>query len=166
MKIAGGTALTSEEIEQLMNEAWIVRMATHGPGKRINLTPLWFCWAGGKVYAYTRGQKISNLRRNPVCSVTVDRNERYPELQGVMWEGTAKVLEDAAAEAADEHLNAVVRDRMGQKYLQGGFGSPPKPRNESTAMGKDWRWIVFTPERGFSWDNGKLPKRSPKPASR
>ena len=90
MTIAGGTALSREEIERLMEESWIVRIATHGPGKRINLTPLWFCWAGGNVYAYTRGQKIRNLRRNPICSLTVDRNERYPELQGVMWEGTAR----------------------------------------------------------------------------
>ena len=165
MKISGGTALTSEEIERLMLESWIIRLATHGPGRRINLTPLWFCWAGGKVYAYTRGQKIANLRRNPTCSLTVDRNERYPELQGVMWEGTAQVLEDAAAEAADEHLGPVVRDRMGEKYATGGFGHPAKPRNESTAMGKDWRWIVFTPQRGFSWDNSKLPKRPPKAAA-
>jgi len=82
-----------------------------------------------------------------------------------MWEGTATVLEDAAAEAAVEQLNAVVRDRMGQKYLQGGFGNA-KPRNESTAMGKDWRWIVLTPQRAFSWDNSKLPKRPPKPAAK
>ena len=68
-------------------------------------------------------------------------------------------------EAADEHLSAVVRDSMGRKYAQGGFGNPAKPRNESTAMGKDWRWIVFTPERCFSWDNSKLPKRPPKPAA-
>jgi len=166
MKISGATALTDEEIESLMKDAWIARLATHGPGKRINLSPLWFCWAGGKGYAFTRGQKIANLRRNPVCTLTVDRNERYPELQGVMWEGTARVLEDAAAEAADEHLNSVVRDRMGRKYAQGGFGNPANTRNESTAMGKDWRWIVFTPERAFSWDNGKLPRRPPKPAAR
>ena len=70
-----------------------------------------------------------------------------------MWEGTAQVLEDAVAEAADEHLNSVVRDRTGQKYAPGGFGN------------KDWRWIVFTPERVFNWDNGKLPKRPPKPAA-
>ncbi len=164
MRISGKTALSQEEIDRLMQDAWIVRIATHGPGERINLSPLWFCWAGGKVYAFTRGQKISNLRRNPTCTMTVDLNERYPELQGVMLEGTAKVFEDAAAEAADAHLSAVVRDRMGQKYVQGGFGNPKNPRNESTAMGKDWRWIVFSPERCFSWDNNKLRKRAPKSA--
>ena len=102
---------------------------------------------------------MENLRRDPLCTAMVDRKERYSELQGVMLEGRAHVLEDAAAEAADEHLSSVVRDRIGAKYATGGFGSGASTRNESTAMGKNWRWIVFVPERGFSWDNTKLPKR-------
>lgn len=162
MKITGKFALTAEEIERLLEGAKLIRLATRGPGARINLTALWFCWAGGKVYAYTRGQKVENLRRDPVCTAMVDRNERYPELQGVMLEGTARVLEDAAAEAADEHLDSLVRDAIGAKYAEGGFGSGASTRNASTAMGKNWRWIVFTPERGFSWDNSKLPKRPAK----
>jgi len=162
MKVNGVTALTAEEIDEFLSHAKVIRMATHGPGDRINLTPLWFCWAGGKVYAYTRGQKIENLRRSPRCTMTLDRNERYPELQGVMLEGTASVLEDAAAEAADEHLNPDVRDSMGAKYAQGGFGRAAKTRNESTAMGKNWRWIVFTPERCYSWDNSRLPQKPAK----
>ena len=162
MKINGSFPLSADEIDEFLREAKIVRVATHGPGERINLAPLWFCWAGGKAYAFTRGQKVDNLRRNPHCTLTLERNERYPELQGVMLEGVAQVLEDAAAEAADEHLDALVRDEMGAKYAQGGFGAGGKTRNESTAMGKDWRWIVFTPERGFSWDNTRIPKRAPK----
>ena len=66
---------------------------------------------------------MENLRRDPLCTATVDRKERYSELQGVMLEGRAHVLEDAAAEAADEHLGSVVRDRIGAKYATGGFGS-------------------------------------------
>jgi hypothetical protein len=34
-------------------------MATLGPRERINLTALWFGCAGGKVYAFTRGQKVA-----------------------------------------------------------------------------------------------------------
>ena len=163
MKINGSFALSDTEIEEFLREAKIIRVATHGPGERINLAPLWYCWAEGKVYAYTRGQKVENLRRNPRCTMTLDRNERYPDLQGVMLEGTARVLEDAAAEAADAHLDVLVRDAMGAKYANDGFGSGGSTRNESTAMGKNWRWIVFTPERGFSWDNSRIPKkRAPK----
>ncbi len=155
MKITGPTALTAGEIDQLMDEAWIVRLATSGPGGRINLTPLWYCWAGGRIYAYTRGRKISNLRRQPRCTMLVDRNEKYPELKGVMLEGRASVLETVNDEETDGYLDSIVRDRIGRKYQEGGFGTSRSTRNSSTAMGADWRWIVFTPEQGFSWDNSK-----------
>ena len=75
-----------------------MRVATIGPGTRINVTPLWFGWGQGKIYFYCRGQKVVNLRRNPTCTVLVDKNERFPELQGAMFQGKAIVLEDAAAE--------------------------------------------------------------------
>lgn len=159
MRITGEPGLTADEVEALLQQAAVARLATHGPGRRINLSPLWFCWAEGRAYAYTRGQKVENLRRDPFCTLTVDRNERYPELHGVMLEGRATVLEDAAAEAADPHLDAVVRDRMGAKYAAAGFGSGARARNESTAMGASWRWIVVVPERAFTWDNRKAKRR-------
>src|SRR4051794_38119396 len=97
-------ALTDDELEGLMATSWNMRVATIGPGARINVTPLWFGWAGGPVYFYCRGKKIPTLRRNPACTVLVARNERFPELQGAMFQGVAVILEDAAAEAADPHL--------------------------------------------------------------
>ncbi len=70
-----------------------MRVASVGPRNRINLTPMWFGWAGGRVYFYGRGQKVVNLRRDPACTVLVDRNEKFPELQAVMLQGRATVLE-------------------------------------------------------------------------
>lgn len=155
MPIPRELQLTAEELDELMTTTWNMRIATIGPGTRINLTPLWFGWAGGKIYAFCRGQKVENLRRNPTATVLVDRNERFPELVGAMFQGTARVLEDAAAEAADPHLEDV-RLQMGAKYA-GGHGEAAEPRrNESTARGRNWRWIVLTPERLVTWDNHKL----------
>lgn len=148
-------ALTPEQLDEMMTTSWNMRIATIGPGTRINLTPLWFGWGGGKIYTYCRGQKIANLRRNPVATILVDRNERFPELQGAMFQGKAQVLEDAEAEAADPHLEEV-RWQMGTKYA-GGHGEPAEPRkNESTARGRHWRWVVFTPEKTVTWDNFKI----------
>ncbi|QFG02136.1 pyridoxamine 5'-phosphate oxidase family protein [Tepidiforma bonchosmolovskayae] len=156
MPIPKELALTPDELDELMLTTWNMRIATIGPGTRINLTPLWFGWAGGKIYTYCRGQKVENLRRNPVCTVLVDRNERFPELQGAMFQGTGRVLEDAVAEAADPHLEEV-RWQMGKKYA-GGHGEPTEPRrNDATARGRNWRWVVVTPERIVTWDNFKLP---------
>ena len=152
-------ALTDTELDELMTTSWNMRIATVGPGDRINLTPLWFGWGGGRIYTYCRGQKVVNLRRNPACTILVDRNERFPELQGAMFQGTAAVLEDADAEAADPHLEEV-RWQMGTKYA-GGHGevAPPageRVRNEASARGRSWRWVVLQPTNVVTWDNTKI----------
>jgi hypothetical protein len=155
-------ALTDDELDDVMTSSWNMRVATIGPGTRINLTPLWFGWAGGRLYFYCRGQKIANLRRDPTCTVLVDRNERFPELQGAMFQGTATVLEDEAAEAADPHLEEA-RWQMGTKYAGGHGESAPvsgeRVRNDATARGRAWRWVVVVPDRTVTWDNHKLPRR-------
>ena len=158
MPIPPELALTSEQLDELMLTSWNMRIASMGPGTRINLTPLWFGWAGGNIYTYCRGQKIANLRRNPVATVLVDRNERFPELQGAMFQGRAVVLEDSDAEAADPNMEAV-RTQMGSKYA-GGHGESAEPRrNESTARGRHWRWVRFEPSRVVTWDNKKIKPR-------
>ena len=158
--IPAALSLTTEELDELMASSWNMRIATIGPGQRINLTPLWFAWTAGRLYFYGRGQKIANPRRNPVCTVLVDRNERFPELVGAMFQGRASVLENAEQEDADPHLEEI-RWVMGAKY-PGGHGEPQsaKPvRYPQTASGRSARWVVFEPDRLISWDNHKLPKR-------
>ncbi len=150
-------ALTPDQIEEIMASQWNMRVASIGLGERLNLTPMWFGWAGGAVYFYGRGQKIVNLRRNPSCTVIVDRTEKFPELQAIMLQGHAKVLEDADAEALDPHLKDV-QVQMGIKY-NGGHGQPraeKPPPFAATARGRNRRWVVLAPERTISWDNRKL----------
>jgi nitroimidazol reductase NimA-like FMN-containing flavoprotein (pyridoxamine 5'-phosphate oxidase superfamily) len=159
MPIPRELSLTEDQLDEMMTSSWNMRVATIGPGTRINVTPLWFGWGGGNIYFYCRGQKIVNLRRNPVTTVLVDRNERFPELQGAMFQGTATVLEDADAEAADPNLEAV-RMQMGAKYA-GGHGESAEPRrNDSTARGRHWRWVRFEPTHIVTWDNKKIKPRA------
>ena len=157
MPISKKLALDDIQLQELMSTSWNMRIATVGPGTRINVTPMWFGWAGGKVYTYGRGQKVVNLRRNRDCTVIVDRNERFPELQAAMFQGAAVVLEDTVAESADPHLDEV-RAQMGRKY-SGGHGGQVEddpPPNAATAAGSNGRWMVFTPQRLVSWDNFKI----------
>lgn len=155
MPIPADLSLSPAELDEMMISSWNMRIATVGPGTRINLTPLWFGWAGGNIYFYCRGQKIANLRRNPVTTVLVDRNERFPELQGAMFQGQAVVLEDAAAEQADPYLRAA-QDQMSDKYA-GGHGETARSEYSArSARGRHWRWVRFEPRHTVTWDNFKL----------
>lgn len=150
-------ALDPDQIDDMLTHDWNVRIATTDANGHINLTPMWFGWAGGKVFIYGRGQKVVNLRRNPRCTLLVDRNEKFPELQAIMMRGTARVLETVEEEAGEPDLEAAQR-QMGAKY-NGGHGRAPvddPPPMASTASGRNRRWIVFTPERTVTWDNFKL----------
>jgi hypothetical protein len=77
-----------------------------------------------------------------------------------MFQGRATVLEDAEAEAADPHLEEV-RRQMGAKYAGGhGEASTEPVRNNSTARGRNWRWVRFEPTRLVTWDNFKIKPRA------
>jgi len=157
MPVSKKLALSDEQLEELMTSCWNMRIATVGPGTRINLTPMWFGWSAGKIFTYGRGQKVINVRRNSECTIIVDRNEQFPELQAAMFQGVAKVLESAADEKA-EAGTAEVRTQMGRKYA-GGHGKPAAEEpddNQASAAGDSSRWIVFTPDRLVTWDNFKL----------
>lgn len=157
MPLSRKLALDDTQIEEIMTTCWNCRIATVGPANRINLTPMWFGWAGGKIYIYGRGQKVVNLRRDPTCTIIVDRNEKFPELQAIMLQGQAQVLEDADAENADPHL-AEARIQMGRKY-NGGHGQPAvqdPPPNNASARGANGRWMVFSSDVRITWDNFKL----------
>lgn len=147
--------LTPNELDELMNKNWIARIATIGPGDRINLTAMYFGWGGGRVYMYCRGQKVVNLRRNPSCTVHVDQNELFPQLQAAMIQGKGVVLETAEEEAADPYLEEV-RKNWGEKYSARHEGRAGRP-NPATAGGKNRRWVVVVPDRIITWDNTKIP---------
>ena len=161
MPLSRDLALTDAELDDFLRRSWTMRVATQGPGSRLNLTAMWYGWAGGCVYFVGRGQKIVNLRRNPACTVLVDANERYPELVGAMLSGRGIVLEDAAAEDADPDLEEV-RLQMGRKYATGRGGPTPAPdvsvRNGYTASGRSRRWVRVEVDHVVTWDNNKLPR--------
>ena len=147
-------ALTDDELDELLTSCSIMRIASHGPGARINLTPMWFAWQSGAIYVWCRGQKLANMRRDPRVTVLVDRGDQFSELQGVMIDGTATVLEDGTAEDADAGL-AVVRSGIGGKYAGRSEGARGDAQTR-TATGSSRRWVRIDPITMVSWDNRKL----------
>ena len=160
MALSRDLALTPEQQDDILGSQWNMRISTVSPSGRINSTPLWFAWHAGKIWAYCRGQKVDNMRRDPRCTVLVDRNEQFLELQGIMIQGDVRILEDAAAEEADPDLPEV-RRIMGAKYA-GGHGEAPSEEPAmmaASARGRSWRWVAITPTHVVTWDNTKIPSR-------
>jgi nitroimidazol reductase NimA-like FMN-containing flavoprotein (pyridoxamine 5'-phosphate oxidase superfamily) len=155
-KIPEHLHLDSVEVDRLMARETRIRIATIGPGQKINLTPMTFGWADGIVYIFGRGQKIANLRRNPIATVLLDTGDSWQELQGIMMHGTANVLESVGEEKSDPSL-AKARLNLGRKsgLIKSGKVAP----YEASAAGKSRRWIVFKPGDIVSWNNHKLPSR-------
>jgi nitroimidazol reductase NimA-like FMN-containing flavoprotein (pyridoxamine 5'-phosphate oxidase superfamily) len=153
-KVADELMLSDFELEKMMQKESRLRIATIGPGSDINLTPMTFGWANGKVYTFGRGQKIANLRRNSTATVLVDIGEAWRELKGVMLRSEARLLETPEDEQADPDLFAAQLN-LGHKHGLNEEGEIQHFR--ATAAGRTRRWIVFTPLNVVSWDNAKLP---------
>lgn len=153
-KIDPSLQLTPAQLDAMMEEEARLRIATIGPGEDINLTPMTFGWAGGRVYIFGRGQKVANIRRRSTATVLVDVGTEWRELQGILMRGDARILETEEAERCDDHL-ADAQINLGSKH---GLVKDGKPAPyTATASGKSRRWIVFTPHTVISWDNTKLP---------
>ena len=135
------------------NYGFSERIATIGPRDQINLTPMTFGWAGGKVYIFARGQKIANLRRNTTATVLVDVGNEWRALKGIMMRGHAHILETSEDEIADQNLGDAQLN-LGEKHnlIKDSAIIPYAP----TASGKSRRWIVFTPTKVVSWNNERL----------
>lgn len=153
-KIADHLKLSEEELDKLMSVESRLRIATIGPGDDINLTPMTFGWAGGRVYIFGRGQKVVNLRRNTRATVLVDAGQQWRTLTGVMMRGQAVVLEDTVAEAADPFL-ARAQFNIGAKSGLKDKSGALVP-HAASASGYSRRWIVFSPEKVVSWNNARL----------
>ncbi len=153
-KISPALQLSAAQVDAIMTAQTRLRIATVGPAERLNLTPMTFGWAGGRVYIFGRGQKVANIRRNPTATVLVDTGEQWRELAGVMMQGSARILETEADETADEFL-ARAQVNLGRKHNLQRNGEPVA--YNATASGKSRRWIVFTPRHVVTWDNSKLP---------
>jgi nitroimidazol reductase NimA-like FMN-containing flavoprotein (pyridoxamine 5'-phosphate oxidase superfamily) len=153
-RISDNLRLNSKEVDELMTRETRIRIATLGPGDKINLTPMTFGWSDGIVYIFGRGQKIANLRRNPTATLLLDVGANWRELQGIMMHGSTQVLETAE----DESLNAgLAKARLNIGKKSGLTKDGRTVPYEATAAGRSRRWIVFTPSDIISWNNQKLP---------
>jgi len=116
---------------------------------------MWYVVEDGSVVfrSFTRSQKIRNLRRDPRLTVMVESGEAYAELQGVMVQGRARLLDDPAYVlalygrlAAKYPMVAGAPRALSAEELEAAFG---RHAAKNTA-------VVVEPERVASWDHTRL----------
>jgi len=81
----------------------VARVATVGAAGMPHLVPVCQLLLGGKIYFASgkRGRKVLNLRANAKLALTVDLySDDWDQIQGVMVQGTARVIERARASGA------------------------------------------------------------------
>ena len=147
--------MSPDELRSFLEEGRTLLVASLHRDGRPHLVPMWYVMEDGKVIyrSFTRSQKIVNLRRDPRLSVLVERGEAYAELQGVMIEGRARLIDDPAYVLA-------LYGKMAAKYAM--VGPEPKvlsPEELESAFGRyasKNTAVVVEPVRVTTWDHTKL----------
>ena len=85
------------EIDQLLNEPLLARMATASPNTlQPHVVPVWYAWDGTSLWINTfRGtRKVRDLLKNPLISVVVDRTGHKEGLSAIILEGKAEIIRE------------------------------------------------------------------------
>lgn len=148
--------MTDAEITEFLSSgAKVLQLATLGGDGSPHLAPMWFTMDDGRIVfrSFTKSQKIVNLMRDPRLSVLVEAGDAYAQLQGVMIQGTAKLVTDAryvlGIYGALAARYAMVGDepvQMDEQSLENAFGRFA-PKNTA---------VIVEPSRVTSWDHRKL----------
>jgi len=134
--------MTKEEVEEFLSGNLIARISTIGKDGYPMVYPMWFLYEDGLIVFTTPkyAVKLRNLRRNPRAAVAIDI--AGDETKGVVFRGTAELVEEGARETAKRILLKYLgddRDPMFKRLID-------IPRTI----------IRFRPEKTLSWDYAKM----------
>jgi PPOX class probable F420-dependent enzyme len=142
-------ALTPAEQRKFLEEATTMTLASVDRRGYPHLVAMWFVVdPDGAVLmtTFAKSQKAVNLRRDPRCTLLVERGTSYDQLQGVMIRGRA-TLDDDVERTLD------VLTRIHAKH---GGEQPEGLRDILRAQARKRVAVRVTPERVSSWDHTKL----------
>lgn len=148
--------MTAAEISAFLAEgAKVLQLATLDKRGAPHQAPMWFTMDDGKIVfrSFTKSQKIVNLMRDPRLSVLVEAGDSYAKLQGVMIQGTAKLVTDPGyvlkiygALAARYPMLSDDPIEMDEQSLENAFGRFA-PKNTA---------VIVEPSKVTTWDHTKL----------
>ena len=142
-------ALTPAEQREFLEKAQTMTLASVDRRGYPHLVAMWFVVdPDGTVLmtTYAKSQKALNLRRDPRCTLLVERGVRYDQLQGVMVRGRATLEEDV-----ERTLDVLTRihAKHGGEQVEG-------LRDVMRGQARKRVVVRVTPEHVSSWDHTKL----------
>jgi PPOX class probable F420-dependent enzyme len=151
-------SMTPEERDAFLAAGMTLIVTSLGKDGQPHVAPMWYFVDDGKVVfrSFTKSQKIINLRRDPRITVLVERGVAYADLQAVMIQGTARLIDGADDPA---YLLESYR-RLAAKYPM--VGPDPvdlDPKALEAAFGRfapKNTAVIVEPHRIASWDHRKL----------
>jgi len=150
--------MTPGEREAFLESGTTLIVTSLGKNGHPHSAPMWYFVDDGKVVfrSFSKSQKIVNLRRDPRITVLVERGVAYAELQAVLIEGTARLVDgaDDPAFLLESYRRLAARYPMvgpdpvdlAPDALEAAFGRFA-PKNTA---------VVVEPRRVVSWDHRKL----------
>jgi PPOX class probable F420-dependent enzyme len=142
-------ALTPAEQRAFLEDAKTMTLASVDRHGYPHLVAMWFTVEpDGTVLmtTFAKSQKAVNLRRDPRCTLLVERGTSYDQLQGVMIRGRA-ALEDDVERTLD------VLTRIHRKH---GGEQPEGLRDVLRTQARKRVSVRVTPVRVSSWDHTEL----------
>ncbi|WP_159899256.1 pyridoxamine 5'-phosphate oxidase family protein [Salinirussus salinus] len=102
-------SVPDEVVDRVAGQPYSAFLAT-AVDDRPHVAPVWYLYDDGRVYFFTQGRKLANVRRNPRVALAIEGEE-------AAWlalvRGTATVREDG-------ELRREVADRLFEQYLDDG----------------------------------------------
>jgi PPOX class probable F420-dependent enzyme len=148
--------MTDTEVLAFLSEgARVLQLATIGRDGGPHQAPMWFTMDEDRIVfrSFTKSQKIVNLMRDPRLSVLVEQGDAYAQLQGVMIQGTAKLVTDPA-------YVLKIYGRLAARYPM--VGDEPIEMDEPSLENAFGRFapkntaVIVEPMKTTSWDHTKL----------
>lgn len=140
-------AMTPDEVDAFLREERMCRLGSVDAHGNPHVSPLWFAWDGSALWLHSvvRGQRWTNLQRDPRVSVAVDAGVDYFELRGVELLGRVEVVGEVPRTDGPSPETAQAEQLWADKYSGGMFVSDGKHA-----------WMRLLPDKVVSWDFRKL----------
>jgi len=148
--------MTEAEMTAFLTEgARVLQLATLDKNGSPHQAPMWFTMDDGRIVfrSFTKSQKIVNLTRDPRLSVLVEAGDAYAELQGVMIQGSGKLVTDPG------YVLEIYR-RLAARYAM--VGDTPVELDDEALDNAFGRFapkntaVIVEPTKVTTWDHTKL----------